>query len=67
MNWTRAQFEQDKQRYQRELDELLAEGFTDDDFRVRRQRRRIETVTRVLTDPRYGLSDPADEHGETHP
>jgi phage pi2 protein 07 len=59
MNWTREEFEQDKQRYQRELDELLAEGFTEEDFRVRRQRRRIETVDRVLTDPRYGLTEEA--------
>lgn len=55
MRWTREEFEQDRLRYQRELDELLAEGFTEEDFRVRRQRRRIETVDRVLTDPRYGL------------
>lgn len=55
MHWTREQFEQDRERYQRELDELLAEGFTEDDFRVRLQRRRIATVDRVLTDPRYGL------------
>jgi len=57
VNWTREQLEQDKLRYQRELDELLAEGFTEEDFRVRRQRRRIETVDRVLSDPRYRLSD----------
>lgn len=65
MNWTREEFEQDRERYQRELDELLAEGFTEDDFRVRRQRKRIDTVNRVLTHPAYGLTeekadDPAD-------
>ena len=57
MHWTREEFEQDKQRYQREIDELLAEGFRDDDFRVRRARKRIETVDRVLTDPAYGLTE----------
>lgn len=57
MNWTREEFEQDKQRYQRELDVLLAQGLTDGHPLVERQRRRIETVSRVLTDPAYGLSD----------
>lgn len=56
MNWTREDFEADKRRYQADLDALLAEGFTEDDFRVRLQRRRIATVDRVLTDPRFGLT-----------
>lgn len=56
MKWTREQFERDKKRYQRELDALLAEGFTEDDFRVRRQRKRIATVNRLLTDPRFGMA-----------
>jgi hypothetical protein len=55
VNWTRAEFEQDKDRYQRELDDLLAQGVADGHPLVERQRRRIETVERVLTDPAYGL------------
>ncbi len=60
MKWTREEFEQDRERYQLELDDLLAQGFGEDDFRVRRQRRRIETVDRVLGDPRYGLNGSGD-------
>lgn len=61
MKFTREEFESDKQRYQTELDELLAEGFAEDDFRVRRQRTRIETVDRVLTNPAYSslLEEPS--------
>lgn len=51
MNWTREDFERDRDRYQRDLDELLAHGMTDDHPLVKRARRRIETVDRVLTDP----------------
>ena len=56
MNWTREEFEQDKQRYQRELDRLLTQGFAEGHPLVERQRRRIETVDRVLTDPAYGFA-----------
>ena len=56
MNWTREEFEQDKVRYQQELDDLLTQGFADGHPLVERQRRRIETVDRILTDPAYGLA-----------
>lgn len=52
MTFTREEFEQDKARYQGEIDDLLAEGFSEDDFRVRLARRRLSAVDRVLTDPR---------------
>lgn len=55
MNWTREEFEQDKVRYQGELDALLAKGLPEGHPLVERQRRRLETVERVLTDPAYGL------------
>lgn len=51
MNWTREDFERDRARYQRDLDELLAHGLPDEHPLVRRARRRIETVDRVLNDP----------------
>lgn len=57
--WTREQFEQDRERYQQELDALTARGFGDGHPLVERQRRRIETVDRVLTDPAYGLTEEA--------
>jgi hypothetical protein len=57
MKWTREEFEQDRQRYQGELDSLLAQGFQEGHPLVERQRRRIETVDRVLTDPAYGLAE----------
>lgn len=57
MHWTREEFEQDKQRYQQELEALLAKGFAEGHPLVERQRRRIETVDRVLTDPAYGLTE----------
>lgn len=53
--FTRAELESDKKRYQAELDRLLAAGWSEDDFLVRRQRRRIETVERLLADPRARL------------
>lgn len=59
MRWTREEFEQDRQRYQRELDALLDRGLPDGHPLVERQRRRIETVDRVLTDPAYGLTEEA--------
>jgi hypothetical protein len=62
VNFTREQFEQDKQRYQGDLDKLLAQGLTDGHPLVERARRRIETVDRVLTDPAYGLT-PEDREG----
>ena len=55
MRWTREEFEQDRERYQTELDRLLAMGFDESHPLVERQRRRIETVDRVLTNPAYGL------------
>lgn len=55
MELTREAFEQDKARYQNELDDLLAKGLAEDHPLVERQRRRLETVERVLTDPAYGL------------
>lgn len=61
MNWTREEFEQDKARYQRELDALLAQGFAEGHPLVERQRRRIETVDRVLTDPACGLTDGSED------
>jgi hypothetical protein len=56
MNWTRKQFEQDRQRYQRELDTLHAHGYTDGHPLVEQQRRRLKIVTRMLTDPAYDLT-----------
>jgi hypothetical protein len=56
MNWDREQFEQDRQRYQRELDAYLADELTEEHPLVKLQRRRLATVTRVLTDPRFGLT-----------
>ena len=55
MNWTRADFEADKVRYETELKRLLDSGLVDSHPLVKRQRRRIETVERVLSDPSYGL------------
>jgi hypothetical protein len=56
VNWSREEFQQDRERYQRELDALLAQGHVEGHPLVERQRRRIETVDRVLTDPAYGLT-----------
>jgi hypothetical protein len=57
LRWTREEFEQDKQRYQKELDALLAQGFEEGHPLVERKRRRLETVKRVLNDPAYGLKE----------
>lgn len=57
MEWTREAFEQDKARYQTELENLLAKGLKDGHPLVERKRRRIETVERVLTDPAYGFAN----------
>jgi hypothetical protein len=57
VTWTREQFQQDRGRYLGELGALLAQGFDEDHPLVKRQRRRIETVDRVLTDPAYGLTE----------
>ena len=64
MTWTREQFEHDRQRYQREINALLAQGFDEDHPLVERQRRRIETVDRVLTDPDYGLAPEPDRKAD---
>lgn len=61
MSWNREDFESDRERYQRELADLLGNGLTDGHPLVERQRRRIETVNRVLTDPAYGLVEPEQE------
>lgn len=63
MNWTREEFEADRARYQGELDKLLAAGYAEGHPLVERQRRRIETVDRVLTDPAYGIVTPPAEAG----
>jgi hypothetical protein len=55
MMWTTEQFEADRERYQREIIALKAQGFEEDHPLIERQRRRIETVDRVLSDPAYGL------------
>jgi hypothetical protein len=55
MKWSRADFEADKERYQAELQSLLDDGLPEGHPLVEKQRRRIETVDRVLTDPAYGL------------
>jgi hypothetical protein len=56
VNWTREDYFQDWQRYQRELDAYLADGLTEEHPLVKLQRRRLATVTRVLTDPAFGLT-----------
>lgn len=56
MNWTREDFYGDWQRYRRELDALLAQGLDEDHPLVRLNRRRMATVTRTLTDPRFGMT-----------
>ncbi len=55
MNWTREDFEKDRERYQREIVALKSQGFEEDHPLIERQRRRIETVDRLLSDPAYGL------------
>lgn len=62
-NWTREEFESDRLRYQKTLDQLLAAGLTDGHPLVERQRRRLDTVNRVLTDPAYGLMGERVQHG----
>ncbi len=57
MRLTREDFEADRERYQREIATLRAQGFEDDHPLIERQRRRIETVDRVLSDPAYGLAE----------
>ena len=64
MNFTREQFEQDRERYQGEMEALLAQGFADDHPLVERARRRIATVDRVLTDPAYGLTPEPDRKAD---
>lgn len=62
MRLTREEFEQDRERYRRELDDLTAQGLIAGHPLVERLLRRIETVNRVLTDPAYGLTQEA-PHG----
>jgi hypothetical protein len=59
MNFTREQFEQDRERYREERKRLLDSGLSEDHPLVERQQRRIETVDRVLTDPAYGFAEEA--------
>lgn len=56
MNWTREDFYGDWQRHRRELDGWLAQGLTDEHPLVRLARRRMETIARTLTDPRFGMT-----------
>lgn len=56
MNWTREDYMQDWQRYRRDLNGLRAQGYADEHPRVRQQRRRLEIVERMLTDPRFGMT-----------
>lgn len=55
MNFTREDFEADRERYVAERQRLLDSGLAENHPLVERQQRRIETVDRVLTDPAYGL------------
>lgn len=58
MRWTKEEFEDDRKRYVAELARLKDEvGLPDDHPLVEKQRRRIETVDRVLTDPAYGIAE----------
>lgn len=57
MNFTREDFEADRERYVTERQRLLDTGLAENHPLVERQTRRIETVDRVLTDPAYGLVD----------
>jgi hypothetical protein len=56
MRWTRGEFEEDRKRYQQQLDQLLT-LYPEEHPLVTRQRRRIATVDLVLSDPRYGLTE----------
>lgn len=55
--FTREAYEADRERYRAERERLIASGLSEDHPLVERQSRRIETVTRVLTDPAYGFAD----------
>jgi hypothetical protein len=57
MEFTREVWEQDRARYQKELEGLLAKGLPDGHPLIERYRRRVETADRVLTDPAYGLTE----------
>lgn len=57
MNFTREDFEADRERYAVERKRLLDSGLAENHPLVERQTRRIETVDRVLTNPAYGLVD----------
>lgn len=69
MDWSRAAFEGDKARYEQELAALLAEGFTEGDFRVRQARRRLAVVDRVLVDPAFSglIKEATDGPANNHP
>lgn len=57
MNFTREDFQADRERYVAERKRLVESGLAENHPLVERQTRRIETVDRVLTDPAYGLVD----------
>jgi hypothetical protein len=56
LSWTREEFEQHRQHYQRKIAALHAQGFDDDHPLVQRQQVRLGVVDRALTDPRFGLT-----------
>lgn len=55
MLWSRAEFENDKRRYEQSLEDLREAGLPDDHPMVRRFLRRIATVDRVLDGDLNGL------------
>lgn len=65
MRFDRESFEADRARYEGDLATHLGNGLTDGHPLVERARRRIETCTRVLTDPAYGLTE--ETTGDDHP
>jgi hypothetical protein len=56
VNWTREDYVQDRQRFQREIETLLGQGLDEKHPLVERNRRRLKTVDRVLTDPAFGMT-----------
>jgi hypothetical protein len=56
VNWDREQVEQDRRRYQLELDAHLAAGLTEEHPIVERLHKRLRVVNRMLTDPAFGLT-----------
>ena len=57
VNFTREEFEEDRERYRAERQRLLDSGLPENHPLVERQQRRIETVDRVLSDPAYGFAE----------